>query len=330
MLGREMTPRHRVLLVLLAIAGGACRGGDEPRVPVSQPASAAPFDWKKPRSALDLDAGEAARRIGSFEWTADVTWRVHRGEGTRSSSATERHRLVQTADGPFEVESSIDDGRGAGSETGRHVVYVNGTTYAKGRWAPFRERPTDRGRDAQRFRDESFRLAADVAALCGPGLTLVDRGIVTLAGRQARRYALTLDRDAREDVVRPATPNGRSTDRDTSLRVELLEGAVAHSVEGELVADAATGVPLRVQVHATLGVPSDAALRAEVTVDARVTSLGARVPAVRAPERSLPDERKPRGVAQALEAAGLKQARKAEPPGTGERGEPAEDAPARE
>lgn len=322
-----MTPRLRALLVLIAFACGACRGGDEQRVPVSPPAGpGTSFDWKQPRTALDLDAGEAARRLGSFEWTAQVTWRVHRGEGTRSSGATERHRLVQAAEGPFEVESSIDDGRGEGSETGRHVIYVNGTTYAKGRWAPFRERPTDRGHDAQRFRDESFRLAGDVAALCGPGLTLVERGTVTLVGRPARRYAFTLDRSASEDTTRPTTPTGRSTDRDTSLRLEILEGAVPRSVEGELVADSATGVPLRVQLHAILGVPTDSALRADVTVDARVTALAASVAAVRAPEGALPDERKPRGVAQALEAAGLKQAPTTEPPGTGERGEPVEEA----
>ena len=327
MLAGSMTPRRTALLALFALAAGACRGGDDARVPAGPPGGGAgvAFDWKQPRTALDIDAGEAARRLGSFAWSADVSWRVHRGEGTRAASATEEHRLVQAADGAFEVESVVDDGRGPGAETGRHVVYVNGNTYAKGRWAPFRERPTDRGHNAQRFRDESFRLAGDLAALCGPGLSLVDRGATTVLGRRARRYALMLDRTA-PSVERPPEPTGRATDPDTRLRVELLEGAVPRAVEGELLADAATGVPLRVELKLTLGVPSDQALRAEVRLDAQVTALGAAVAAVQRPSKVLPDERKPRGVAQALEAAGLKQSQEAERPGTGERAEPPEDA----
>jgi hypothetical protein len=323
-----MTPRRSTLLALLVLAGGACRGGDEPRVTVDPPAgAAASFDWAQPRTALDLDAGEAARRLGSFEWTAKVSWRVDRGPGTRASAATEQHRLVQTAAGAFQVDSVVDDGFEEGSETGRRVVHVNGTTYAKGRWSPFRERPTDRGRDARRFRDESFRLAGDLAALCGPGLSVVERGAATVLGRPARSYALTLDPKAREARAPVPEPAGRATDRDTQLRVELLEGAIPRAIDGELIADAATGVPLRVRLRATLGVPSDAALRAEVTIDARVTALGAAVAAVQAPDKALPDERKPRGVAQALEAAGLKQ--KAERPDS-ERVEPEEPAPAAE
>jgi hypothetical protein len=323
-----MTSRRRApLLVLFALACSACRGGDERRVPVAQrPGAAAAFDWTQPRSALALDAAEAARRLGSFEWTAEVEWRAHRGEGTRASSATERHRLVQTSDGPFEVESTIDDGRSEGSETGRHVVYVNGTTYARGRWAPFRERPTDRGEDAARFRDESFRLAGDLATLGGPALSLVERGRMTVAGRPGRRFEVTLDRSARDDVERPPEPTGRSTDVETRMRVELLEGAVARAAGGEIILDEATGVPLRSRLEVTLGVASDPELRVEVRLDARVAVVGSAVAAVRAPEKALPDERKPRGVAKALEAAGLKQAGKAAPPGTGERGEPSDEA----
>lgn len=326
-----MTSRPYLLLAFLALVGAACRDGDGARVGPAPTEPGASFDWKQPRATLDLDAAEAARRIGAFEWAAQVAWRVHRGEGTRAATATERHRLVQAADGAFEVESVVDDGRGPGSETGRHIIHVNGTTYARGRWAPFRERPTDRGRDASRFRDESFRIAGDLAAICGPALSLVERGTTTVLGRPARVYALTLDRSALKDVARLPDPAGRTTDRETQLRVEFLEGAVPRSIDGELVADASTGVPLRVRLQATLGVPTDGALRAEVTIDARVTGLGEGFAGVRPPDKALPDERKPRGVAQALEAAGLKRAEptETERPGTGERDEPPDDvAPA--
>jgi hypothetical protein len=60
-----------------------------------------------------------------------------------------------------------------------------------------------------------------------------------------------------------------------------------------------------VKLTATFSVEGDPAARASVEVVAQVKALGGAVAAVAAP-KALPDERKPAGVTNALEAAGLK------------------------
>ena len=148
---------------------GAGRRPARPRPAARRPASTG--STRPPCSAMDAD--EAARRLGSFEWAGTASFTVT----TQADSATrvhvaERHRVRQSANGEFEVDAEIDEGRGPGGEAGKHVVFGGGLTYARAQFAPWRERPTDHGRDARRFRDESFTLAGDLARLQGPALVL--------------------------------------------------------------------------------------------------------------------------------------------------------------
>jgi hypothetical protein len=311
--------RARTLLALLVLA--ACRGDGDAGVPGQGGAAAsAAFDWARPAAALSMSADDAAARLGAFEAEAAVRWTADRGAGTRAISASERHRVRQLADGSFEAESQVDTGGGPGTETGRHVVFSGGTTYARSRWAPFRERPSDRGRDARRFRDESFRLAADLAALYGPALQLRPAADGSVLGRPAKRFLFAIDRGAAAPAAPP--PQGRSADPDTKARLELLEGATPLDADGELALDAATGVPLAVRLRGSFGAAADPQLRVQVELDARVAALGSLVGAVRPPPDVRPDERKPNGPARALEAAGLRE--RGKPAAAGERVAPEE------
>jgi hypothetical protein len=272
----------------------------------------AAFDWSRPEAALALDAGEAARRLGSFDWSAAVVWTVTRdGEPPRQVHVAERHSLRHAASGEFEVVAELDPGEGESARSGRHEIYTGGTTYAKSEHAPFggfRERPTDHGRDAARHRDESFAMARDVARLVGPGLRLEPAGEATVLGRPARRFTLLLARDA-APIEAAVVPLGRSTDDDTKRRLAFLEGRAPLAAEGELVADGATGVPLSVHLRATFGVAASSGapkVRVDVELRTEMRALGSKVAAIAAPKGALPDERKPPGVADALEAAGLK------------------------
>jgi hypothetical protein len=313
-------PRTFPLLVV-ALAAACSRGPDEAgkqRVFSAGEAARAvegPFDWSRPDAALVLGAEEAARRIGSFEWTAAVEWTFSRaGDPPARVHALERHRVRQSATGEFEVESDLDPGLGEGSETGKHLVYVGGMTYARSRAAPFgafRERPTDRGRDARRFRDETFGVVADVARLYGQALVLQPAGETTMLGRPARRYRIALAKNAAAPPPASAQ-DGRTfpqggPDADTRRRLAFLEGAVPLALDGELVADAETGVPLRTRLKGALGVKDDPAARAQLEISAQVKSLGSGIAAIAPPKGALPDERKPPGVSGALEASGLKQ-----------------------
>lgn len=275
-------------------------------------AAAAAFDWAHPERSLSMDAGEVASRLGSFEWEATVTWAVWRGKDGERVHLVERHRLRQAATGEFEVQSDLDPGGGArdGAETGKRVIWADRMTYARGRYAPFggwRERPTDRGRDARRYRDESFGVAADVLSLAAPW-KLEPAGEATALRRTARRFAISLDAGAARPA--PSRPEAQSPDggpdEDTRRRLAFLDGREPVRLEGELQADALSGAPLRVLVKAAFRVKGDPEAHAEVEVAAQVKAAGAGVAAVTPPKEVLPDERKTRGVARALEAAGLR------------------------
>jgi len=331
-----MTPRAPSL-ALLALA--ACSRGGVPR---AEPAPAAPaaFDFSRPLAALDMGADEAARRLGSFEWSARVSWSAARGADR--AAALEKHQIRQLASGDFRATLDLDPGTWPGAETGREVVHVGGATYARGRYAPFRERPTDRGRDARRFRDESFRLGGDLARLLGPALLAAPQGQATVLSRPARRFALSLQPDAASGRARgqpekaapprageeagsarpraeakptqgndPGAPPPGPDDPDTAARRELLEGGAPLVLEGDLLLDAETGVPLQVRMKGILGEKADPKVRVEFDLEAQVTAWGGVVGGVAAPKGALPDERKPRGVARALDQAGLR--KRAEP-----------------
>jgi hypothetical protein len=323
---RPSPPAPLAALALLAATSACSRGGGvEARAHLEardRAAAPAPFEWQRPEAALAMTADEAAARLGSFEWSATVSWTVTRsaapapppapGEPTGTPPeplrvrAAERHHLRQLRGGDFHLLAEIDPGTWSGAETGKEVVLVGGTTWARERYAPFRERPTDRGRDARRFRDESFRLAADLARLVGPGLQVQPRGEGVLLGRGVRRFALLLRRSAAGAAPPPTAGGPAPADEDTRLRAEFLEGRVPTSLEGEMQLDAGSGVPLLVRIRLALGERGDPRLRAEVALEARVTGLGAAVAAVAPPGGALPDDRKPPGVARALERAGLR------------------------
>jgi hypothetical protein len=323
-----MTLRLLLTVALsLAVAAGCGRKGADAESPGApgagrRGAAAARFDPEKPQESLSLDADEVARRIGSFEWTAGVEWTVSRQGSAERVHAVERHRVVQAVTGEFLVESGVDPGLGEGSETGRAVIWAGSMTYARGRWAPWRERPGDHGRDARRYRGESFGLAGDLARLFGPRLAIGNAGETSVLGRAAIRYALSLATDVEESAPRVETrafPQG-GPDPDTKARLALLDGAQPVSAKGELVLDAQTGVPLSVSLDAAYGVKADPRARVQVALRGQVKALGAGVPSVAAPKDALPDERKPRGVAEALERAGLK--KKAEEEKKAEPGDP--------
>jgi len=321
-------------LLLAACSRGGGREARESLEARDRAARPAPFDWSRPASALAMTADEVAARLGSFDFAATVSWTVARGAGAPAGGspaapaaaeplrvrAQERHEVRQLGGGDFHVLSEIDPGTWKGAETGKEITFVGGATWARGRYAPFRERPTDRGRDARRFRDESFRLAGDLAALLGPALAVEPRGEASALGRRARRFALALvkgggraqgqpDEAAPERAGGPGglhPPGSIAYDEDTRRRVDFLERRAPVALQGEMLLDAESGVPLQVRMRGAFGEKDEPRLRADVDLDARITGWGSMVGPVVPPKGALPDDRKPRGVARALEQAGLR------------------------
>ncbi|HYD42011.1 MAG TPA: hypothetical protein VEB43_14370 [Anaeromyxobacter sp.] len=267
----------------------------------------AAFDPEHPERALALDADEVAERLGAFQWSGAVEWSIDRPAGA-PLHVTEQHAVRQSTSGAFEVRADVDPGLGPHAVTGKHVIWVDGMTYARALPAPFRQRPTDRGRDARRYREDSFGVVRTVAALVGPALRLEPAGAGEVLGREVRRYKFTLGEGApRGEAAAPA--GFQAQDPDTMLRQGFLAGARATKAEGELELDAATGAPLRARLTASFEAPpagKAAPPKVTVTVSTKVAALGGEVKVVSPPAGALPDERKPAGPSAALEAAGLK------------------------
>ncbi len=247
--------RSRAALALGLAALAACSRGAPPPAgadPAAGPSAAggpvAGLDWDHPAALLAMDAGEAARRLGSLDWAGTASFTVTtRADGATRVHVAERHRVRQSAGGEFEADAEIDEGRGPGGEAGKHVVFVGGLTYARAQFAPWRERPTDHGRDARRFRDESFTMAGDLARLQGPALVLTAAGEAQVLGRTARRFVVTL---AREVPATPAAADPRvfpagGPDPETRRHLAFLDGRIPVAAGGEVLFDDRTGVPLR-------------------------------------------------------------------------------------
>jgi hypothetical protein len=312
MMGHPMAlPRALALAVAVALALAGCSRGDpaaKHRLFARDHADAekrglAP---EPPAAALALSAEEVAARLGSFEWTAAVEWSVT-PDGAQSPSVrvTERHRVRQSATGEFEVRAELDPGQGPSGVTGKQVVYVGGMTYARALPAAFRERPTDRGRDARRFREDSFGLGRSLVGLVGPGLALRAAGETALLGRAARRFAVSLE-PGQPRAAPPPAPGAQEKDPDTARRQAFLRGRHPTAASGELLVDAATGAPLRLRLTAAFDGPEPKSPAVAVDLAAEVKVLGGEVLTITRPEGALPDERKPAGPSTALENAGLK------------------------
>lgn len=300
-----MRPRMRpALAVAFALLAGCSRSERpaEGALPSSQGAPRAAFDPAHPETSLALTADEASSRLGSFDWAGGVEWSVTSPQARLH--VTEQHQLRQLSTGAFRVRADVDPGTGSSAVQGKEIVYAGGMTYARALPAPFRQRPTDRGRDARRFREDSFGVLRSVTELIGPALRIEANGGGTVLGREALRYRFALG----EPTARPAAPapaGFQAEDPDTALRQGFLRGAVPSSVEGELALDAGTGAPLQARLSAVFqGGPNGAAV--SVVVSTQVKAIGGEVKAVEAPSDALPDERKPAGPSTALEAAGLK------------------------
>lgn len=263
------------------------------------------FDFERPAAALAFDAEEVARRLGSFDWTAAVEWTVAReGDDARRVRSVERHRIRQSAGGDFEASAEIDPGLGPGSDAGKEIVLAGGRTYAREKYAPWRERPTDHGRDARRFRDESFGGAGSLARLYGASLSLSPAGEATALGRAARRFKVSLSPGAALAPVSGRPADAPPPDEETKRRMQFLDRRVPAALDGELILDAATGAPLRVRLAGAFTVQGEPGVRSTVELLAQVKALGE--VAIAIPKNPLADERKPAGVAAALEAAGLR------------------------
>lgn len=240
-----MSDRTRHTAAALLIAAAACSGSggrtDEDLgglVVAERAAEERPIDVARAAA----DPLELARAVAQPHATVADALGGHRFRGSSSIEVREGAEVVEAiadetaiayrSDGSF--AATLDNSR----DYGRHATFAGGTLYLRPRYGKYHRRaPTDDGEPA-RIRGDVFATLGAYFELVAPAAAIADAGEVQHAGRAARRLQLSR---AAKPVARPAERRPERAWRD-EVSVEELTG--------DVVLDAATGVPLRAALDA--------------------------------------------------------------------------------
>lgn len=313
-----MRIRIAAALILAALSGAACSSPEDQAAkarifsPEDPPkvlqAAAETLDAAKLASERDLvervfamSAQEAAARLGPHVQKARVSFQWS-GAGREVDLAEDR-MVALGKGGDFHVRIENDE------KQGMEWVKVKGVSYARSRYAKFRERRRDRG-SSEHVVASAYSTLATFRDWVHGAVRLAPAGSTTIGGRKALKYTVALGEvqpvQADERLPEVAFPKG-GPDADTSLRLAALEKGKPQSVTGMLVVDEATAVPLQADLKAAVLVPGEnGEARLELAVRLDVEGLG-KEPAIQVPDH-IEDAPRPPGVVATLKAYGIPRA----------------------
>lgn len=274
---------------------------------------------------LRMGAAEATERLGPHRFSASLSlgWT----NGGKTEELKEKRTLAEAAGGlSGDFHGASENSRDQGLE----IIRVHNAVFARSRYGKFRQRLRDRGM-AEREREELYGAVRDFETLFKGQLKLASLGSVTVRGRPAVKFAVSLapQRSASSEEASlpvPATPKG-GADEGTARRGAFFEKSKPKSAQGQLSIDAQTAVLLESRLEGVLTAPSpngkDVLVR--LVVETAVNEIG-KDPGIKAPAEFLPDADKPAGIAAALERFGIPRRAR---PGTdgGVEEEPSEEEP---
>jgi len=213
------------------------------------------------------------------------------------------------AEGPGGLSGDFHGSMENSRDQGLEIIRVHSSVFARNRYGKFRQRLRDRGM-AEREREELYAAIRDFDSLFRGQLKLASLGPVSIRGRSAIKYAVSLapeNRAADEESSLPplAAPKG-GIDESTARRIAFFEKSKPKSARGHLAVDAQTSVVLESQLEGVLGVPSPDGkeVTVQLAVETGVTEVG-KDPAIKPPPEFLPDSDKPSGIAAALDRFGI-------------------------
>jgi hypothetical protein len=334
--------RSTLIAALVLVAAAACTDPvdkaakarifspeDPPKVVASAAEKLPPEDVAdNPRVArriLGMDASEVTERLGPHTYKAkiDFEWTTREAPPVRMTET----RLLQAGPGGVsgDFHGQVENNR----ELGLEVLRVGGKVYARSRYGTFRQRLRDRGM-AERTRAELTGALRDMDALFQGRMLLEPQGTVTYEGRTAWRYMVKLGQKADDSAPKHlpamlAPKPGR--DDTTQRRLAFFEHRVPKSLEGEVLVDAATSVVLKARLDGHLMVPADKtpeAAELRMALESALTEIG-QDPKLQPPEKFLPDEDKPQGIADALDRFGVPRAKNGSDAGTPGETDPDDD-----
>lgn len=248
-----------------------------------------------------ISAQEAVARVGPHVQKAKVSFKW--SGGGREVDLAEERTVTLGKGGDFHVRIENDE------KQGMEWVKVKGVSYARSRYAKFRERRRDRG-SSEHVVASAYSTLSTFRDWVHGALRLTPAGSTTVGGRKAVKYTVALGEakpaEADEKLPEIAFPKG-GPDSDTALRLAALEKGKPQSVSGTLVIDEATAVPLQADLKATVlvaGEKDQAKLDLAVRLD--VDGLG-KEPAIAMPEH-IEDAPRPPGVVATMKAYGIPRA----------------------
>lgn len=168
--------------------------------------------------------------------------------------------------------AQIDNGDGGSyhavytnsADYGRETTFVDGKLYLRPRYQRWHARDAEAPDEPVVLRDQYAEAIPAVWDLLAPGAQLSDAGAVEIAGRAGRKISV---RRSPEPTQAPAEPLAQRKWR---------ENRSVEAVDGEIVLDAAKGVPLAVKLAGTIGFSRDGRRFAmKLSMDSTISGLGA-------------------------------------------------------
>lgn len=149
------------------------------------------------------------------------------------------------------------------ADYGRETTYVGGKLYLRPRYQRWHVRGPEAPDEPETLRDQYFDAVAAMWDLLAPAAEVTDKGPIQISGRAGRKI----------EIKRAADP-GQAPAEPIAQR-KWREGRSIDDVSGEVVIDAAKGVPLVVKLGGTVGFSREGRRFAmKVSVDSTVSGLG--------------------------------------------------------
>jgi hypothetical protein len=149
------------------------------------------------------------------------------------------------------------------ADYGRETTFVGGKLYLRPRYQRWHVRGPEDPDEPDALRDQYFDAVAATWDLLGPAAELTDKGPIQISGRPGRKI----------EVKRAAEPS--QPPPEPIAQRKWRESRSIDEVSGEVVIDAAKGVPLVVKLGGTVGFSREGRrFSMKVSVDSTVSGLG--------------------------------------------------------
>jgi hypothetical protein len=198
----------------------------------------------------------AVTALGPHELAIDTQTTVDEG-GKQVWDLADKTRLVLGEAGAYHAtyENSAD--------YGREVIFTANKLYLRPRYQRWHGRAPETPDEPAQMRDQIVDAIGATWDLVAPGAELTDRGTVSVDGRNGRKIEVAL------------SPHPQSPPAEPLSQRKWREGRTITALSGEVVLDAERGVPLTVQIAATIGYTRDGKRETmKLTLASKASSIG--------------------------------------------------------